>query len=68
MVIQDEALEFEVERIVRHRMQGRGRGRHLEYLVLWLGHDMSSATWEPAAGLGNAQERVRECSATLGER
>ena len=46
-------LEFEVERIVRHRKR-RGRGRGWEYLVVWKGFDISDATWEISDNLDNA--------------
>lgn len=54
-----------MERIVRHRERGRGRGRVTEYLVLWRGYDLSSATWEPEGNLANAPERLAEYRASL---
>lgn len=52
ILIGDE-LEFEVERILRHRKR-RGRGHGLEYLIVWKGFDLSEATWEASDNLDNA--------------
>ena len=46
-------LEFEVERIVRHRKRC-GHGLGWEYLVVWKGFDISDATWEISDNLDNA--------------
>ena len=56
----EDAPEYEVERVLRHRERGRGRGRVREFLVLWKGYDLSSATWEPERNLGNAPDRLAE--------
>ncbi len=64
-IILGDAGEFEVDRIVRHRERGRGRGRVSEFLVLWKGFDLSSATWEPEGNLTNAPERLAEYWASV---
>src|SRR5712675_1611148 len=38
--------EYEVERIISHRLQGRSK--MLQYLIKWLGYPDSDNTWEPA--------------------
>ncbi len=38
--------EFEVKRIVAHRMFGQSK--HLQYLIKWKGYPESDNTWEPA--------------------
>ena len=54
----DGSLEWEVERILRHRRVGRGK--QLQYLVHWKGYDLSDASWEPASGLSNAPECIAD--------
>lgn len=46
-------VEFEVDRVIRHRRK-RGRGRGLQYLVLWKGYDLSEATWEAEDAMEHA--------------
>jgi hypothetical protein len=38
--------EYEVERIINHRRQGRSKA--LQYLIKWKGYPESDNTWEPA--------------------
>jgi hypothetical protein len=38
--------EYEVERIISHRLQGRSKT--LQYLIKWLGYPDADNTWEPA--------------------
>ena len=45
-----------MERILRHRRVGRGRS--LQYLVLWKGFDVADATWEPESHVTNASDAV----------
>ena len=52
----DNAEEFEVESILRHRTT---RGR-LEFLVSWKGYPLSEATWEPRSHLKHAQTILEE--------
>ena len=50
----DGALEYHVERIVRHRYHGQRR----QYLVRWEGYDASEDTWLRADELEHARERL----------
>ena len=40
-IIVDKEAEYEVEKIFRHR----GNGKHHQYLVKWLGYDESEDYW-----------------------
>lgn len=62
---------FEVERVLAHRLAGRGR--KLEYQVKWAGYD--DTTWEPVGNLKGAQgavqsylDRRRDAAANVGRR
>jgi Chromo (CHRromatin Organisation MOdifier) domain len=57
-VIADE-VEYEVEKILRHRFKGRGRNRKVEFLVLWKGFGVNDCTWEPEVHLSNAADLVK---------
>lgn len=57
-VIVQDAEEYEVEQVLRHRQVGRGRGRRMEYLVLWKGY--GTTQWEPEGHLENAPDKVAE--------
>ena len=50
----DGFLEFEVHSI----LDSRFRRRKLEYLVDWVGYDVSDRTWELVANLSNAQDAI----------
>ena len=50
----DDAPEYEVEKILDHRVHRR----HLEYLVKWVGYPEYDASWEPEINLDNAKESV----------
>ena len=49
-IIVDGEAEYEVEKILRHR----GNGKHRQYLVRWLGYDESKDCWMKADELTNA--------------
>lgn len=61
-VWEDDEQQFEVEKILRHRVVRR---RH-KFLVLWLGYPISEATWEPISALTNASDVVRDYLAQNG--
>ena len=55
-------VKYEVDYIVdvdyirqRHGKYWNGEKR---YLVVWKGHDIAEATWEPEVNLQNAQEAI----------
>ena len=52
--------EWEVERIVNHRSRGKGRGKHIEYLVLWKGYPEHEKTWEHEKNLKNSPLAIKE--------
>lgn len=53
MLLED-GVEFEVERVVGHRDVRGSR----QYLVKWKGYGEFENSWEPAANLANAPERI----------
>ncbi len=53
----DNSQEFEVERIIAHRVV---RGGRRQYLVQWRGYPAFEATWEPEGNLRNAPELLGE--------
>ena len=53
-------IEYEVERIVDKRERRYGRGKRIEYLVLWKGYPDYEKTWEPEHNLKNAQEIIKQ--------
>jgi hypothetical protein len=57
-VSNDGAPEWLVERILDHRRYGRRK--ILQYLILWKGHPVHEATWEPIEHLDGALELVVE--------
>ena len=58
IIQQSEQVEHEVEKLLRHREVGRPK--KLQFLVMWKGHDLASATWEPEGNLEHAEERIAE--------
>ena len=53
--------EYKVEAILAHRRAGRRAGGTMEFLIRWKGYDPLEDSWEPAGGLGNAQELLDDC-------
>ena len=51
--------EFEVERILDARCQGRGK--KLQYLVRWQGYGPEGDTWEPQENVSLATLAIKEC-------
>lgn len=47
--------EYEVEEVVRSRMDPQG---HREYLVKWKGYTTKNNTWEPEENLANAWDAI----------
>ena len=56
LVLVGDALEYEVEGILRHQ----GKGARRRYLVLWKGYPLHEATWEPESHLANAPDVLEE--------
>ena len=52
--------EYEVEEIINHRKQRRGKHTTNEYLILWKGYPTHEMTWEPEDNVGNAPEKTAE--------
>jgi hypothetical protein len=48
--------EYEVERVIAKRLSRNS----VEYLVQWKGYSTADCTWEPAANLSNAPQKVQE--------
>ncbi len=59
-------LEYEVSRILDHRMRGRGRNAKTEYKIRWLGQGPEHDTWEAESNL-NCPEVLAEYKKFLGE-
>ena len=62
-IMPDGEEEWEVERVVDVRTRRFGRASRKEYLVLWKGYPDHEKSWEPAANLANAREKVQEFEA-----
>jgi hypothetical protein len=55
--------EWEVERIIDKRREGRG----FQYKVIWKYWPRKSATWEPSSNLTNCDEKIEEFEKKLAE-
>ncbi|CEJ02994.1 hypothetical protein RMCBS344292_16986 [Rhizopus microsporus] len=55
----EEPEEYEVEKIVNHRVAGRVKKR-IEYFIKWKGYSSKDNTWEPSSAVTNAEELVKQ--------
>ena len=54
----DDELEWEVERIINHRLVKRGRQNKLEYLIKFLGYGPEHNMWQD--DVGNCEQLVQQ--------
>jgi hypothetical protein len=54
------SLEYEVERVLRHRKVKRGKGTRKEFLVKWLGYEHEHNTWEPEKHLTHCEDLLAD--------
>ncbi|KAG1141336.1 hypothetical protein G6F37_008221 [Rhizopus arrhizus] len=54
-----EPEEYEVERIVEHRVIGKTK-KKIEYFIKWKGYSTKHNTWEPASAFFNAKSIVQK--------
>jgi hypothetical protein len=59
----DGEKEYEIERILGKRERKYGRGKRVEYLVLWKGYPIHEAMWLPIRSLSNAKDVINEYEA-----
>jgi len=50
-IIVEDDEEYQIEKLIRHRVVRRGRGSQKQYLVKWTGY--AEPTWEPESALEN---------------
>ena len=55
-IMVDGEEEYEVEAILRHK----GKGARRLYQVLWKGHPVTEASWEPESHLHNASSLLED--------
>ena len=55
-ILVDGEEEYEVESILRHK----GKGARRLYQVLWKGHPVTEASWEPELHLRNASSLLED--------
>ena len=55
-ILVDGEEEYEVESILRHK----GKGARRLYQVLWKGHPVTEASWEPELNLQNASSLLED--------
>jgi hypothetical protein len=60
----DDHEEFEVEKVLDKRERKYGRGKRIEYLVLWKGYPIYEASWLPLSNLTNAKDIINEYERT----
>jgi transposase InsO family protein len=56
----EEEKEFEVERILDHKLNNNPRDPETFYLVKWLGYDETENTWEPETNLTNCRQLLAQ--------
>jgi transposase InsO family protein len=56
----EEEKEFEVEKILDHRLNDNPRDPETWYLVKWLGYDETENTWEPETNLKNCRQLLAQ--------
>ena len=57
-VLKGGSYEYVVEKILLHRDKKVGKSTKREYYVLWQGHGIENASWEPEANCRNAKALV----------
>jgi hypothetical protein len=60
----DDREEYEVDKILDKRERKYGRGKRIEYLVLWKGYPIYEASWLPFSNLANAKDIIDEYERT----
>jgi hypothetical protein len=60
----DDHEEYEVDKIFDKRERKYGRGKRIEYLVLWKGYPIYEASWLPLSSLTNAKDMIDEYERT----
>ena len=64
----DGDIVFDVERILDHRFEKRGRAApKLQYLLKWEGYSAEHASWEPEVNLRDAPEPLALCRVFTGK-
>ncbi len=58
LLVKDD-LQYEVDSILDHQDEGRGRSKRRTYLVAWKGFASEENTWEPESNLKNASSSVQ---------
>jgi hypothetical protein len=59
----DNKQEYEIDKILNKRERKYGRGKRVEYLVLWKGYPIYEAMWLPLRQLQNAKDVIDEYEA-----
>ena len=60
VIVGEGTEEFEVDKIINHRKQKRGRKTKLQYLIVWKGYPVHESTWEPEENVGNVPEKIAD--------
>ena len=59
IVLEDEE-QFYIKDILDVRIRGRGRNKHLEYLIDWEGYGIEERTWTKEEDIDNGQELIED--------